>query len=838
MSLEHRRWVEELCRLALERDPVERSAFLTEACHGDEELRHEVDLLINSSAAEGRTQRWLVPEATAGMFNPIAGSAALGSPAISVPGQISHYRIVSKIGEGGMGVVYVAHDERLQRSVAIKMIRETTESPESKSRFWQEARSLARINHPRICQIFEVAEEAGIPFLVLELLEGCSLEERLKAGPLPLDETRKIAIEMLEALEALHNLNIIHRDLKPSNVFLTPHGVKLLDFGLARFSGTPLVNDVDSVSTATHLTAPRSIVGTPHYMAPEQVDGSRAGPAADLFAAACVIYEMIAGRRAFAGASAIDVLYSVKHSEPPRLSGSPAISAIYNVICRAIEKRPENRYQSAKEMIEAVRSADLVGSQEPQVRTTQVTRFIALPFRVLRPDNDTDFLAYSLPDAISSSLSGIDSLIVRSSLMAARFDASDAKRIGDEADVNVILTGTMLRVGDQLRVSSQLVEAPSGALIWSDTGQFALGDIFQLQDSLTKRIVQLLAGPLTDRERSTFQRDVPAGAKAYEYYLRANQIVQHRTTDNAKLACDLLLRCVQEDPSYAPAWARLGRAYRLLEKFGEESEENFERADGAYRRAFALNPDLSMAHNLYTYIETDLGLAPSAMVRLLERARLKRNDPELFAGLVQSCRYCGELRASLVAHQRATSLDPHSSTSIAHTYFLLGDFQKVLDEIPPERGFYLDAIALASSGREGEALSRLRERERLGAGGPRTMMRSLRALLEGDRAGAALAVGEHEASGMRDPESLFYVARHMARIDELGRAIEILFRVIDQNFVCDFSLAHDPWLSSLRSHPQYGDLLHRTAERRRGAHTAFVKAGGELLLRSDSLTSS
>lgn len=323
MSSEHRRWVEELCRLALERDRAERSAFLTEACHGDEELRREVELLINSSAAECRTQAWVVPEATAGMSNQIAGSAALGSPAISVPGRISHYRIVSQIGEGGMGVVYLAHDERLRRSVAIKTIRETTESPEAKSRFWREARSLARINHPRICQIFEVAEEAGIPFLVLELLEGGSLQDRLKAGPLPLDEMRRIADEMLEALEALHNLKIIHRDLKPSNVFLTPHGVKLLDFGLARFAETPLVNDVDSSATATLLTAPRSIVGTPNYMAPEQVDGLHAGPAADLFAAACVIYEMIAGRRAFEGASVIDVLYSVKHSEPPGSAGRP-----------------------------------------------------------------------------------------------------------------------------------------------------------------------------------------------------------------------------------------------------------------------------------------------------------------------------------------------------------------------------------------------------------------------------------------------------------------------------------------------------------------------------------
>jgi serine/threonine protein kinase/tetratricopeptide (TPR) repeat protein len=746
-----------------------------------------------------------------------------------LPGQISHYQILRKIGEGGMGVVYAARDERLGRSVAIKTIRETSENREARIRFWQEARSLACINHPRICQIFEVDEEGDNLFLVLELLEGQSLEDRLKAGPIPFDETLRIAREILEALEALHNLNIIHRDLKPSNVFLTPHGVKLLDFGLARIGETPVAGASDSASPTVFLTAPTTILGTPYYMAPEQVDGQRAGPAADLFAAACVLYEMVAGRRAFEGASVIDVLYRVKHSEPPGLSGSPAISAVYNVIRRSIEKRPEDRYQSAKQMMEALRSVDIPGGPQPQVRNTRATRFIALPFRVLRPDNETDFLAYSLPDAISNSLAGIDSLIVRSSLVAARFDASDPKRIAAEADVDMILTGTMMRAGEQLRVSSQLVEAGSGALLWSDSGQFALGDIFQLQDNLTKRIVQLLVGPLTDREQSAFHRDVPANAKAYEYFLRANQIVEHRTTANAKLACDLLLRCLEEDPSYAPAWARLGRDYRLLEKFGEESEENFERADAAYRRAFALNPDLGMAHNLYTYIETDQGQAQRAMVRLLERARLKRNDPELFAGLVQSCRYCGELRASLVAHQRATKLDPHAATSVSHTYFVLRDYQKTLDLVPPERGFYIDAAALASLGREEEALSRLRQRETVAAGGPQALMRSLRALLEGDPAGAALAVDEHE-SRIRDPESLFYAARHMARLGEADRAIDMLSNVIDQNYICNFSLAHDPWLNSVQGHPRYANLLHKAAERRQEAHAAFVEAGGEALL--------
>jgi eukaryotic-like serine/threonine-protein kinase len=790
--LKERQRAEELCQGALERDPAERSAFLAAGCHGDDDLRHAVDSLIAASisAGAGEPRRGPETESIVGTPSEIAGSTQLGSSGISAPDRISHYRIVRKLGEGGMGIVYAAHDERLDRPVAIKIIRETRESREARTRFRQEARALARINHPRICQIFDFDEHAGVLFLVLELLEGRSLEDRLKAGEISFEEALRIAHEILEALAALHRLNIVHRDLKPSNVFLTPDGVKLLDFGLAQFVARPFSAEVEGASTTTLLTVPGAVAGTPNYMAPEQVDGLRAGPTADLFAAACVIYEMVGNRRAFEGTSAIDVLYHVKHGEPPALGGSPAISAVYDVIARAIEKRPEDRYQSAPEMLEALRSVELAGGSEPPARSTPARRFIALPFRVLRRDDDTEFLAHSLPEAISNSLSGIDSLIVRSSLVAARLEGSDPKKVAAEANVDVILTGTLLRSGDQLRVTSQLVAAPSGALIWSDSAQFTLMEIFQLQDSLTHRIVQSLAGQLTDRERDALRRDVPANAKAYEYYLRANQILRHRTMENTNVACDLYLQCVREDPSYAPAWARLGRVYRLLEKFGEASEQNIHRADAAYRRAFALNPDLTMAHNFYTSIEADLGQAPQAMVRLLERATLKRNDPELFAGLVQSCRYCGELRASLVADQRATRLDPHTSTSVLHTYFLLGEYQRTVDGTPPERGFYLDAAALASLGQEGEALNRLREREKARVGGLQVMMRSLRALLEGDRAGAALAANEHTASGMRDPESLFYVARHLARLGEPGRAIEVLSTVIDQNFICDFALKH------------------------------------------------
>src|SRR6202011_5847428 len=270
------------------------------------------------------------------------------------------------------------------------------------------------------------------------------------------------------------------------------------------------------------------------------------------------------------------------------------------------------------------------------------------------------------------------------------------------------------RAGDRIRLTCQLVEAPGGTVIWSDTATSSIQDLFKIQDELCNGIVQSLRLPLNDRERSIFRRDVPTSARAFEYYLRANQMAAKKTLDDMRLARDMYLQCVDEGPDYAPAWARLGRAYRFIEKFGEDNEGDLKRADEAFNRAFVLNPDLAIAHNLYTPIQCDQGHAQDAMLRLLNRARSRRNDPDLFAGLVQACRYCDELDASLAAHFRSHHLDPHLVTSVAHTYFQRGEYQKSLDCYGTKGGYYLDCAALAALGDNRTALARLREREQSG----------------------------------------------------------------------------------------------------------------------------
>jgi eukaryotic-like serine/threonine-protein kinase len=614
---------------------------------------------------------------------------------------------------------------------------------------------------------------------------------------------------------------------------LTRHGLKLLDFGLARSVGPASAEDTDETRTATVGTDSGQIAGTPQYMAPEQARGLAVGPAADIFASGCIFYEMLTGKRPFDGKSLIDILYAVLHHDPPPLSGSREIEALDRVIRRAMAKRQGDRYSSAREMLDAVNAVPLSGStvQGSQVRT--VTRLIALPFRVLKKDEETDFLAYSLPDAISSSLSSIDSLIVRSTLMAARFEGlPDPRRVAAEADVDAILTGSLLRAGDRIRLTCQLVEAPRGTMIWSDTVSLSMQDLFKIQDQLCERIVQSLTLPLNERERRIFRRDVPANAKAYEYYLRANQIESVRTLDNMRLARDLYLQCLDEGPDYAPGWAQLGRIYRFIEKFGDDVHANLRRADEAFNRVFALNPDLAIAHNLYTPIECDQGHAQKAMLRLLERARFRRNDPNLFAGLVQACRYCDELEASIAAHDRARHLDSHLVTSAAHTYFLLGDYTKTLERYGNKPGYYLDCAVLVALGDKETALTRLRERERLGGatGQVAAIMRSLRAYLEGNLEECVKAIEIGECLSRGDPEILYCAARQLARINEHERALTILSSALDRGFLCATAIARDPWLASLSSSAHYVELMRNAEQRRSEVHATFVAAGGEQLL--------
>jgi tetratricopeptide (TPR) repeat protein len=362
--------------------------------------------------------------------------------------------------------------------------------------------------------------------------------------------------------------------------------------------------------------------------------------------------------------------------------------------------------------------------------------------------------------------------------------------------------------------------------LWSQTWQVSIGDIFQVHDELTSHIVESLALPLTTREQRMLKRDVPSSSGAYELYLRGNQL----SLDSKQwtLARDVYLRCVEEDPRYAPAWARLGRMYHVIGKYLDSSDrESLDRAGAAFRRALELNPDLAIAHKLYAQLEVDLGRAQDAMVRLVERARTA--DPELFAGLVSACRYCGLLDASVAADRRARSLDRRIRTSIAHTHFLRRDYNRVVDskfeEVP-----YIAAISLAELGRGRDAVDALKTLTPKANPRLREFMTAAQALIEERPVESVEAVNRIVSSDFRDPEGLFYLTRHLARLGDATGAMRLLDRVAAAGFACYPPLAEDPWLSILRTRPPFKKVLADTRHRHEVAVAAFAAASGARLL--------
>ncbi len=269
---------------------------------------------------------------------------------------IGRYAVKGLLGEGGMGVVYAAHDSQLGRTVAIKMIKAAVDTPSARDRLYREARSAASINHPAICQLYEIGEDGGDLFLAMEMLQGESLATRLARGPLSLAEAVSTALGILHGIEALQRQGLVHRDLKPSNIFLTPHGVKLLDFGLATTAHDHLTD-----ATVSRLTQPGTVVGTPHYAAPEQLRGGIVDTRTDLFATGAVLYEMLAGKPPFVGTSPMEVFHAILYEQPAVLTGGPAVAAVDRVVHRALAKSPGERYQTADAMAQELRTALALG---------------------------------------------------------------------------------------------------------------------------------------------------------------------------------------------------------------------------------------------------------------------------------------------------------------------------------------------------------------------------------------------------------------------------------------------------------------------------------------------
>lgn len=770
------------------------------------------------------------------LYSWLTGAAVTPNPTTTdvradgpTPPRIGRYAVTRKIGEGGMGIVFAARDDRLERDVAIKTMSSLADDSAARQRFWREARAAASVNHPNVCQIYEIGEHDGGLFIAMELLEGEVLAERLRWGALTVSQALPIASSILAALAALHARGIVHRDLKPSNVFLTAHGVKLLDFGLARHAlGATLSGGADLTRTGT-------VVGTPRYMAPEQLVGENVDARTDLFSLGAILFEMLAGRPAFAGRTVAEVIHATRYEHPPALTGSSAIAALDRVVRRALAKRPDERPPSAAAMAAELGSArDITGDDTPAVAHA-LMRLIVLPFKVLRADPETDFLAFSLADAISTSLSGRDSLVLRSSAVGSRFanDAPDLKLLAREADVDRVVLGTLLRDGDQLRATAQLVEAPGGTLLGSLTVQSPLGDLFGLQDDISRRVTDALSLPLAGAVTPS-AADAPQDARAYELYLRANELSRNYTGLSA--ARDLYQRCLDLDPRFAPAWAHLGRCHRVMGKYIDGAADSESRAEEAFRRALALNPRLSIAHKFYAHLEADIGQADRAIVRLLGEATRHGNDPELFAGLVHACRYCGLYDESIAAHYEARRLDPNVPSSFEQTLLMTGEVDRLLSVMPPSAVAGADdgirVIALGLAGRRDEARQRLlamREHQRI----PLFQIWIEYLLAWIDRQAVQMSERLAALGTLKiedDPEAIFQEGWLRCDLDEHAVGLSHLQRAVEKGYFAAPALARSPQFDALRADPAFKALLAQAEAGRARALAAFREAGGERLV--------
>jgi len=739
-----------------------------------------------------------------------------------LPSRINHYRVRRRLGQGGMGVVYLAEDERLGRDVALKVLRDNSSDPNARVRLVREARIAAGISHPLICQVFELGEWNEQPFIAMELIDGEPLAARLTNGALAPAEALRIAVAVVEALGVLHRRGIIHRDLKPSNVFVTETSVvKVLDFGLARPISQPHEDE-----TADAITQTGVFLGTPRYAAPEQLLGDEVDERSDLFSAGVMLFEMLAGRPPFSGKTLAAIAQSVLHEAPPVLTGSPAVSAADRILHRALSKKREERYPTADALVADLRAAMHLAADDSVAEARPMLRLAVLPFRLLKRDPDTDYLGLSLADALVSSLSGLESLVVRSSLKTARYanTVPDLEAIAADLAVDVVLTGSMLRSNDQVRVSAELVSVPAGDVWWSQTTHVPLDAVIDLHDELARRVIASL--PLTTQDRN-YRPRAAGNAKAFDLYLHGMRL--RGESASWRPAHVFFEQCLELDPAFAPAWAERGRLERLFGKY--EDPAQLARAESSFLRALELDPDNGAAQLYYAQLEIDLGRLDAALARLLERVRHRRAEPHIYAALVHACRYGGLLDESLAAHRHAQRLDPTVSTTVHHTYYMQGEYAQVLGSTENIKDPF-EARVLWALGRDEDALACARREEERFASVPtmRAFSSAVRAALEGRHDEGLAAVAQIEASGFADGEGLFHLAGFCVRLGQPQRAFDLLARAVHAGFLCLRGFETDVYLEPLRTMGPWQPLMAALDVKRRRVTNEFVRAGGRALL--------
>jgi eukaryotic-like serine/threonine-protein kinase len=740
-----------------------------------------------------------------------------------VTGQtISHYEILEKLGEGGMGVVYRARDTKLDRTVALKFLSQNlTTSEEDKQRFIREAKAAASLNHRHICTVYSVEEHDGRQFISMEYIDGVTLRDKMQSAPitkgelrgaLSLDDAINFTLQIAEAFAAAHRKGIIHRDLKPENIFLTSDNqIKIIDFGLARVAERSLI-------TKSGIT-----LGTVPYMSPEQAQGNKVDHRTDIWSLGVVMYEMITGQRPFRSEYETALVYSILNEDPEPVTGlrSGVPITLENIILKCLEKDPHNRYQHTDELIVDIRRVEKEmlpdvpsGTAASRKRKSELPSLAVLPFMGIRSNPETDFLGFALADQIISALTYIKSIVVRPSSAVRKYQNTsvDPLSAGKELHVDFILIGYYLKEAENIRLNVELVNTQTDDMTWRESVEVTYENVFKLQDIVSEKVIRGLEVQFSQNERDRIRANVPIDPLAYEYYLRSKAYPS--TIEGSRIAVKMLEYSIQLDRSYAPAWVDLAYHYHRLASYATGEFGLLDKAQESLYMALSINPDLLSALSGLTVLNTEMGRMKEAVSVLHRALEINPNNSYTYFSFSYVYRYAGLLDESRRAAEKALALDPHNPhfRSLGNTYFYLGQYEKAYEI------FDLDKSSTFSLAWQGSVLFRQGKPEDALNCFTRVIMmepegnlglwsKVMKAYLEGKSDEGLEFTRLHERLLRFDGESWYHNASLYALFRDTDGCNRTLRKAVEFGFINYPFMVKDTFLDSMRDDSEFQQIM-------------------------------